>query len=202
VQYLEDIGDNLAAFDTFELDAYGFACTGSSYLLGREREAVLVDAAASCAGFPVHTAAGAIAWAMQRQGIERIAVVAPYPQELIEAGSAYWNSWGISVSAVERVVTRSADTRTIYELASADAVDALARLRPGRAQAVILSGTGLPTLPALRAACPLPLFSSNGCLAARLLADLGREDLFDPATLRPIGWEARLAEALGASTRG
>ena len=130
-------------------------------------------------------------------GVGKIAVVAPYPMPLIEAGSAYWASWGIHVTAIERVVTRSADTRTIYELGSADAEAALGRLDPKGAEAVLLSGTGLPTLPALRSAdIGLPLFTSNGCLAARLMARLGREDLLDPHTLRIAGWDARLSQAL------
>ncbi len=196
--YIERLDDSLAAYDVFKPDVFGVACTGSSYVLGRDRESRLAAAAAAKAGYAIDTAGEAIAWAMDRLGARRIGIVAPYPKDLVEAGVAYWRSWGLQVPAVERVETGSADTRSIYGLVSADATAGLARLDVAGLDAVLLSGTGLPTLPALAAAdIGIPIVTSNGALAARLLSRLGRDDLLDPATLQLSGWRGRLAEAVG-----
>jgi maleate isomerase len=197
VEYFDHLDDSLAAYDVFKPDVFGIACTGSSYVVGRDREAGYIAAAAAKVGYAIDTAGQAIAWAMDRLGARRIGIVAPYPKDLVEAGVAYWQSWGLEVPAVERVETGSADTRSIYGLVSADAAAGLARLDTRGLDAVLLSGTGLPTLPALAASdVGVPVITSNGALAARLLSRLGREDLLDLATLEIAGWRARLAEAL------
>jgi maleate isomerase len=57
-------------------------------------------------------------------------------------------------------------------MTSDDALAALRRLDHRRAEAVVLSGTGMPTLQALRVArgeLALPVISSNLCLAWSLL---------------------------------
>lgn len=198
IDYMERLDDALDAYDTFKPDVFGFACTGSSYIVGREREAQVVAASAARVGYVIDTAGTAIAWAMERLGARRIGIVAPYPPDLIAAGVSYWQSWGLDVGPVERVVTASADTRGIYDLASADALAGLGRLDLTGLDAVLLSGTGLPTLPALAEAdIGIPVLTSNACLVARLLSRLGREDLLDPATLEISGWRTRLAEAQG-----
>lgn len=196
--YLADLETTLGSYDSFRPDAYGFACTGSTYLLGHDAERQIVDRCTTIYGYPIVTATMAIEWALARIGARRIAMIAPYPDELIEAGRAYWESRGIAIVSLERLHTTSSDTRTIYELRAGDAEAALARVDTGQIDAVLLSGTGLATLPLIAAwNGAVPLLSSNLCLVARLLALCGQESAVDPASLRPLGFEARLAEARG-----
>jgi maleate isomerase len=197
IEYLNGLDESLAAFDSFRPDIFGFACTGSSYLVGRPGEEAIVAEAEARAGYPVITATAAIAWALERLGTRRIALVSPYPYALGEAARRYWNGRGIDVVRAAQVATSSNDTRSIYDLSSNDARPLLDTLDCDGVDAVLLSGTGLPTL-SLLADWPhgIPLLSSNACLVAHMLARLGRDDLVEPKMLRISGWRQRLAEAL------
>lgn len=183
LDYLEQLPALLTQYDTLRLAAVAFACTGSSYLLGAEREAERVAAASRVIGAPVETAALAIRAALEHLNARRLFIVTPYPPWLRDAGVAYWRAAGIEVTGTADVPTGTpspgnntmadssmADTRGIYELASADAERVLAAANTGNADAILLSGTGMPTLPLLRrrAGQTPPVLSSNLCLAWRL----------------------------------
>ena len=174
IDYLEGLPDHLRAFDTLPLDVFGFACTGSTYLVGGDREAEIVAAAEDRFGYPVITAAEAVRRVVTGLGARRIALVAPYPQHLIDAAVVHWEGVGLSVSAVRRIDLSSMDTRLIYNLRSADALGALQTFDPGDADVILLSGTGMPTLAALapaEAQFGRPVVSSNLCLA-RAIGDV------------------------------
>jgi maleate isomerase len=170
VEYLERLPETLAQYDTLRLDAVAFACTGSSYLLGARREAEILSAAQAALGAPVDTAAGAILKALDSLGARRILVVSPYPDWLLDAAVAFWREAGLEVVGTATVPTGRADTRGIYELQAADADGVIDRLEAGRADAVLVSGTGMPSLELLRdrRSRHPPLLSSNLCLAWRL----------------------------------
>jgi maleate isomerase len=180
VDYLEQLPGLLAQYDTLRLAAVAFACTGSSYLLGAGREGECVRAAAEVVGAPVETAAQAIRAALLSLQAHRIFIITPYPAWLRDAGVAYWQAAGVEVVGTADVPTgpssdnmaadNMADTRGIYELQSADAAAVLEQADTRGADAVLLSGTGMPTLPLLRqvAGQRPPVLSSNLCLAWRL----------------------------------
>ena len=170
IEYLERLPSTLAQYDTLRLDAVAFACTGSSYLLGARREAELLAAAQAAVVAPVESAAGAILRALAALGAHRIVVVSPYPDWLRDAAVAYWREAGLQVVGAATVPTGRADTRGIYELRGADADAVLANLDTRGADAVLVSGTGTPSLELLRArrAQHPPVVSSNLCLAWRL----------------------------------
>jgi len=170
VEYLERLPDTMLQYDTLRLDAAAFACTGSSYLLGAAREREIVAATVAAIDAPVETAAGAILLALERMGARRIFIVSPYPAWLRDAGVAYWRAAGLEVVGTATVPTGRTDTRGIYELQGADAGALLADLDTGGADAVLLSGTGMPSLELLRARVSgrPPTVSSNLCLAWRL----------------------------------
>ncbi|MBL8199690.1 MAG: hypothetical protein JNK40_01850 [Chromatiales bacterium] len=174
--YIRHLPDAIATFGEMKLAAFGFGCTGSSYLAGRDLEDQLTAAAGAAAGIPVITAAQSIRSALQSLGCTSIALVSPYPVDLAEAGYRYWDAAGIRVLGRLRVDPALTDTHRIYELTSEDALLALRRVDTSGADCVVASGTGMPTLRALRLlreASPLPVLSSNLCLAwalARLAA--------------------------------
>ena len=102
----------------------------------------------------------------------RIALVAPYPIALAGAGVAYWQAAGITVTRSLRVDPALTDTHRIYELTSDDALVALRKLDADSADCIVVSGTGMPTLAALRACrseFSKPVISSNASLAWCLL---------------------------------
>jgi maleate isomerase len=170
VEYLERLPETLAQYDELRLDAVAFACTGASYLLGARREAEILAAAEATIGAPLESAAGAILRALDALGARRVVILSPYPDWLRDAAIAYWRDAGLEVIDTATVPIGRADTRGIYELQSADAAGVLAGLDAHDADAVLVSGTGMPSLGLLRSqrAQHPPVVSSNLCLAWRL----------------------------------
>lgn len=170
VEYLERMESYLESFGGMPLDLFCFACTGSSYLAGAGREQAVVEAAARRFGYPVLTATRALEQELRRLNAARIALVAPYPEWLLAAAARFWAEQGVEVALARRVQTADPeDTNTIYELGSADALAAVRGLGPLRVDALVLSGTGMATLPALtgiRALAGVPVLTSNAALAA------------------------------------
>lgn len=187
--YIETIGEALGSFDTLKPAAFGFACTASSYLVGPVREAELIAAAEARYGIPVITAAAAIAAKLRELGARRIALVSPYPPALGDAALAFWRGQGFDAELAGRVAIAGADTRGIYALGSDDARASVAAAAATGADVILITGTGMPSLPLIADAPPAPpLISSNLALAEALLARMGRQ-LPD--------WRPALAAALG-----
>lgn len=170
--YIRHIPEAMATFGHLRLAAFGFGCTGSSYRVGPELEDRLTAEATQRNGIPVITAAQAIQRALQMLRVRRIALVSPYPVLLAEAGYDYWTRAGINVVAKVRVDPALTDTHAIYEMTSDHAINAVRGLVLEGAEALVMSGTGMPTLRALRILrneLAIPILSSNLCLAWGLL---------------------------------
>ena len=178
LDYIEGVERTLRTFDVLPLDAFGFACTGSSYLIGAERERTITTEAEAAFGYPVVTAAQAILEALGSLNARRIAILAPYPVHLIEASKSYWQAAGLQVATVRQIDLGSLDTRLIYGLGARDALAALEGFDVLSAEALLMSGTGMPTIGAIEAAgetMSLPVISSNSSLAWALARRLGHE---------------------------
>ena len=94
VDYFANYGGALRQFANAPLKAAAAACTGASYLAGREREASLVAELSARHGFAFITAATAVVDALTVLQARRIGLVSPYPAGLNEASVAYWRSQG------------------------------------------------------------------------------------------------------------
>lgn len=122
------------------------AHTATSYTLGREREAALVAAMEALSGARFVTAFGATLAALEWLGCQRIAYGTPYSEATTLQGKGHLEAHGIAVVSHGMLP----DVRNIYEeneeraYAIARAVD-----RP-EAEAVFLSGTGMPTIDAIQ----------------------------------------------------
>lgn len=167
VEYFEKMPSAAASFDTLPLRAFAFACTGSSYLVGDEREEAMTNALVQQHQIPVVTATQAIRRELEGRGATRIAMLAPYPRDLCEAAVAYWKKLGFDIVDSSRIDIGS-DTRRIYDISDAQVSDALAKLDDTDADLILLSGTGMPTVAALKK-CTRPMLSSNLCLATEVL---------------------------------
>lgn len=166
-EYLEQIGHAIGTFDNLPIAAFAFACTGSSYLLGHEREITLLEQAQRDYRLPVVTATQAIAEELRVRKTRRIAILAPYPQALIDASVKYWQDLGFEVTHCERIDVGD-DTRAIYALTDAEVHAALCRVDKSNAHLTLLSGTGMPSITALLAGSDR-LISSNLCLTGAVL---------------------------------
>lgn len=173
-EYFEQIGPAIESFDSLPIAAFGFACTGSTYLIGAEAEDAAVQRLMDHFGLPVITATGAIRAELAVRGARRLAICAPYPVSLCAAARQYWQKAGYEVVSLERLETGSEDTRSIYDLTPPVVAEALTGFAAPDADVVLLSGTGMPSLDAILAADDgPPMISSNLCLAAQMLRRTG-----------------------------
>ena len=183
IAYIEELESFLEQFDTLRLDGFAFACTGSAYLVGYEHESEILARASGRFGYEVLGATEAIARFLVEHDARRIALLSPYPVALVDAARRYWRSRGIEVPVFDRVEIGSQDTRDIYALSSDDAMRVLQSARLEEVDAVVISGTGLPTLTTLHRAHEVtnkPVVSSNYCLARELLKPLGLKPTLEP----------------------
>ena len=184
VAYLEQIDSAIRSFDTLEMGAFVFACTGSSYLVGAERETALTRAAEEEFGLPVITATTAIAEELAIREATRVAILAPYPEALIDASVRYWSEAGLDVRTCQRIDIGD-DTRAIYSLTDDEVDAAIERFEPGDVDVMLLSGTGMPTIAAL-VSHHSAMISSNLCLAAAVLRRIGRWPADRPADIHAL----------------
>lgn len=193
--YLEHLGDALGRYDTLRPAVFGFACTGSTYLVGHAREKDIVRSMEDRFGFRIMTAAATIESELRRVGAKRLSLVTPYPAALTEKAVSYWRERGFDIVAIRQVAIGGSDTRGIYALGSSDMRAHFEAALEDPADAVLLSGTGAPTLALVadRAPSSRPfVFSSNLCLASAMCRHLGVPGL------NAAAWRRRLRAALAA----
>jgi maleate isomerase len=195
LDYFHTLDATIDTFDTAPLTAFGFACTGSSYLLGVEKDRTSFAELSKRRGYPVVPATEAILESFKHLGARRVALVSPYPAWLTEAAAAYYRDAGMEVVEVVQVEADTADTRNVYDVTSADAVATAGRLKRRDADAILLSGTGMPTLAAigdLTRKFGKPVLSSTLCLAWSLSKHMGIAAA--PPWEQRSGWEARVKD--------
>lgn len=121
------------------------AHTASSYALGWGREQPLVDRIASLCRAPALLAAQAVWTALRHLGVTRLALGTPYPESISRQGRAYWEAAGFQIVGYHRL----AGVTDIYAESEERAAELARRADAPAAQAVLISGTGLPTVGAL-----------------------------------------------------
>jgi maleate isomerase len=164
--------DAIAAFGELKLAAVAIGMTGASYRLGAADDRSLCDRLSAGAGRPVATASRAIVEALEALGAKRIALVSPYPSWLTDLAATYWRSAGLEVAEAIEI----SETFRAYELAVSEVDRALARVKGVNIDAVVMSGTGMVTLPSILAragAGGSPLVSSNLASAWWLMRETG-----------------------------
>ena len=150
------------------------AHTASSYALGWGHEQPLVDRVASLCRAPALLAAQAVRAALHHLGVTRLALGTPYPESISRQGRAYWEAAGFQIVGYHRL----AGVADIYTESEERAAELARRADAPAAQAVLISGTGLPTvgiLDRLERELGKPVVSSNqACLWRALrLANVG-----------------------------
>jgi maleate isomerase len=181
LDYFTGLEQTLAQFGGLQLDAFGFACTASSYLLEEGVEAAGCQALSGQISCPVVTAAAASELGLQALRAQRLAIASPYPQWIHEACIRHWQRRGFKIVAHCTTAASMVDTTDIYSLdpyraAERIAADLRSALLTTTADALLLTGTGMPTLPViplLQAQLGLPVLSSNLCLAWACLRAAG-----------------------------
>jgi maleate cis-trans isomerase len=122
------------------------AHTATSYTLGRDGEAALIRRQEAASGTRFVTAFGSVLEALGSLGVRRVAYATPYAAELTEQGRAHLALEGFDVVGVARLE----GVRNIYEETAERAYMVGREADRPEAEAVFLSGTGMPTLAMLQ----------------------------------------------------
>ena len=151
------------------------AHTATSYHLGRHSEADLLDRLERVTGRPVITAFGSVVRALERLNIRKLALGTPYSTEVTLQGKAHLEAHGFEIAKFDNLkgFENTYDTTAEHAYALARSVDAK------DAEAVFLSGTGMPTvsvLELLEQDLGKPVFSSASAMIwhALRLAGVGQ----------------------------
>jgi maleate isomerase len=168
-RYIEAYPAALDSFGHLALDAVVIGLTGPSYRLLPPGDRELV-ARLSRPRRSVQTASLAIADALAALGAQRIGLLSPYPRWLTEHAAAYWTEAGHEIVDIVEV----SEAHDAYALTSADVAAAIGRMRSVGIDAIVMSGTGMLTLPAILATRrTVPFLSSNICCAWWLMRVAG-----------------------------
>ncbi|MEU6020220.1 hypothetical protein [Micromonospora sp. NPDC047134] len=177
-RYAELLPDTAATLAGMAVAATYNACTGCYYRPGRTETRQTDDAATARLGSPVFGAASAVRHLLDRLGVRTLTLVSPYPAWLTEQAAAFWRGTGRTVGTPVPVP----GTGAIYDLTSTTVRDTVLQalqapeggFPPGHA--VLLTGTGAPSLDALDEVlptAPVPVLSSNLAGAWQLLETAG-----------------------------
>lgn len=172
-RYLEFYRDAVGAFGSLDLRAIVMALTGPSYRLLPDGDRAIARDLSERAGKPVTTASLAIGEALAAVKAKRVCLLSPYPQWLTDEAAAYWRAGGYEVAQVVKI----SETFRAYELREDEVSASLAQVDSSKVDAVVMSGTGMLTLPSIvtaRATLSIPLLSSNICCAWWLLRQAGQ----------------------------
>jgi maleate cis-trans isomerase len=200
VDYFDNYAASLKQFANAPVGVVAAACTGASYLAGREREAAVVRDIEARHGHPFVTAALAVADALNAMGARRIGLVSPYPDDLNTASVAYWQSHGFQVAEIANAFNEASAFHPIYSLGGSVASRALRELEGKALDAIVMLGTGMPTLAPIADSIGwkgAPVMSCNLCLAWRAIEAIAggapRASTLK-AWLEGEGWVGRLRQ--------
>ena len=142
---LAHLDENVALMALVKPAVIVLAHTASSYSLGNAGEAALVKRLTQQSGIPFITAFGAVMRALKHLGVRRVAVATPYSEEATLKSKAHLEANGFEVPAWKTLE----NVKNIYD----ETPERAAALGRGAdvpaAQAVFMSGTGMPTIEVL-----------------------------------------------------
>jgi maleate isomerase len=143
--YLEHIEESTALLAMVHPAVIVLAHTASSYTLGRQGETALLARLEKLSGTRVITAFGAVLQVLEHLGVHKIALGTPYAEETSRKGKAHLEAHGLQVVGFGRLD----NVQNIYDETPERAYALARQVDTAEAEAVFLSGTGLPTLPVL-----------------------------------------------------
>ncbi|MBV8505485.1 MAG: hypothetical protein JOZ11_06725 [Alphaproteobacteria bacterium] len=128
-----------------EPDVIVIAHTATSYHLGRQHEAELVARLQKSTGRRVVTAFASVLSALECLSVRRLALGTPYSPETTLQGKTHLEEHGLEVVNFANLP----GVTNIYDETAERAYQLARMVDRAEAEAVFLSGTGLPTLPVL-----------------------------------------------------
>jgi maleate cis-trans isomerase len=196
--YFANFDASAGQFANAPVGAIGFACTGASYLAGTDEEDATLARLSERLRVPAFTAASAVVDALRTLNANRIGLVSPYDDELTSASIAYWQRRGFTVAMKTGAFNSGDAFHPIYSLPSGAAQAALDAMQGESMDAVVMLGTGMPTLGPIARTGRVgraPVMSCMLCLAWRAVCYLEKRELRRDHLLSWIAaehWKSRL----------
>ncbi|WP_427894751.1 maleate cis-trans isomerase family protein [Kribbella sp. GL6] len=153
--------------------AVAYACTFGSFVGGLTGELALVDAMVGAGAPAAVTTSGALLLALRRLGINRVATVTPYTNDLTAGLSAYLAEAGIEVVATAGLGLIAQIWAVPYETT----VELVRAVDNPTVEAIFISCTNLPTydvIAGLEAALGKPVLTANQVTMWAVLELVGR----------------------------
>jgi maleate cis-trans isomerase len=145
-QQLESVDSCVALLSMVQPDVIVLAHTATSYTLGREREQQLADRVRKASGINFITAFGSVIEAFRKLDVKRVAYATPYSTETTLLGKKHIEEYGFEVASYGHLD----NVRNIYEENCERAYAIARQVDTPEADAVFLSGVGMPTIGALQ----------------------------------------------------
>jgi maleate isomerase len=136
------LDENVALLAMVKPAVIVLAHTASSYTLGKEGEAKLVERLAHSSGIPFITAFGSVLRALEQLGARRVALATPNAMDATLKSKAHLEAHGLEVVSFGNLD----NVKNIYEETSERAYALARRVDVPAAQAVFMSGVGMPTI--------------------------------------------------------
>jgi maleate isomerase len=158
--YMQELPGPAKALGSVDPAVVILAHTASSYATGFANEPQLIDRLSSLTGTTAITAARAVLAALQHLSVKKLALGTPYPEAISAMGRAYWEAAGFDIVGYQRLL----GVQNIYAENEQRAYHLARQANAPEADAVFLSGTGLPTvgvLEMLEQDLKKPVISSN-----------------------------------------
>jgi maleate cis-trans isomerase len=144
---IEHIDESAALLAMVKPSVIILAHTATSYTLGLGAEADLLRRLQAQYAMPFATAFGSVAAALGELGVKRVALGTPYSEEITLMGKGHLERHGFEVVSHRRLE----NVTDIYEETAERAYQLGRAADTPTAQAVFLSGTGMPTITILEA---------------------------------------------------
>jgi maleate cis-trans isomerase len=139
---IEHIDESVSLLAMVKPSVIILAHTATSYTLGRGAEAELVKRLQAQYAVPFATAFGSVAAALGELGVKRVALGTPYSEDITLKGKAHLEEHGFEVVSHRRLD----NVTDIYEETAERAYQLGRAVDSPKAQAIFLSGTGMPTI--------------------------------------------------------
>jgi len=146
IDYTTKFSETSERFANAPIEAITVACTGSSYLMGLETEARIVAEIQEKRGVPCITAALASVEALRALDANRIGILSPYPEKLNLVSTKYWEAQGFEIVAEHCPAVENGSFHPIYSIPGARVLRAYEALSRLDVDAVLMLGTGMPTI--------------------------------------------------------
>lgn len=144
---IEHMDESAALLASVKPDVVVLAHTATSYRLGKDGEREMAQRLERTLGIPFISAFGSVITALSVLGATRVALGTPYDEDLTLRAKANLESYGKEVVSFDWL----RDVRSIFDETEERAYGLGRKVDRPEAQAVFLSGVGLPTVSVIQA---------------------------------------------------